>query len=134
MVGIARLCIDGLGAGVKDPVGTQPAAGFLVSHGCQPSCHKVPCLPPFLVCLGSQLPCQYKFVFAAVDTHISDHKCRLGFLTKVEMVVSLVVCRKEKGPIHMDWGAKAHPERLLPLTIRGGVEHLSTGPLSFSIS
>lgn len=66
-------------------------------------------------------------MFAAVDTHTSDHKYKLGFLTEVEMVMSLAVCRKEKGSNHMDWGAEAHPERLLPLACRGGAEHLSTG-------
>lgn len=136
MVGIARLCIDGLGVGVKDPVGTQPAAGFLVSHGCQPLCHKVPSLSPFPVCLGTQLPCQHKFVFAAVDTHThtSDHKCKLDFLTKVEMVMSLAACRKEKGPSHMDWGAEAHPERLLPLACEEESSTCARGPLSPSIS
>lgn len=122
MVGIARLCIAGLGVGVKDPVGTQPAAGFLpmdASHRATkcPTC-------PLPVCLGTQLPCQHKFVFVAVDTHTSDHKCKLGFLTKAEMVVSLAVCRKEKGSNHMDWEAEADPERLLPLACRGGAEHL----------
>lgn len=51
-------------------------------------------------------------MFAAVNTHASDHKYKLRFPTKVEMVMSLAVCRKEKGSSHTDWGTEAHPERI----------------------
>lgn len=73
-------------------------------------------------------------VCSSRHTHTSDHKCKLDFLTKVEMIMSLAACRKEKGPSHMDWGAEAHPERLLPLACEEESSTCARGPLSPSIS
>lgn len=59
---------------------------------------------PFLfpVCLGPQLSCRHKFVYAAAYTHPPGPKCELGFHMKVEMVTSLAMCSKEKGLSHVD--------------------------------